>query len=96
MEFVLPSHQVPPTQITSRIELGHDDNNGIVHIETAAVPPLTTPLFLLFSIDVSGSMSMRYGDAKSSLEYVKMTMNNIIQYLVTLPVEVYVCIQVLG
>ena len=64
---------------------------GVLTLKIAKTGITNKPLFILFTIDKTGSMNQSSGKKKyTKLDYVKQTFKNMINYLATLDVNVYI------
>jgi hypothetical protein len=67
---------------------------GIFTVKMNKTEISTVPLFILFTIDKTGSMCEWTGNTRSSkMDYVKQTFRNMICYLVKQDLEIYICVQ---
>uniref|UniRef100_A0A6C0JHN5 VWFA domain-containing protein n=1 Tax=viral metagenome TaxID=1070528 RepID=A0A6C0JHN5_9ZZZZ len=67
---------------------------GIFTVKMEKTDISTIPLFILFTIDKTGSMCEWNGDNRSSkMDYVKQTFRNMISYLAKQDLEIYICVQ---
>ena len=62
-----------------------DSNFGLLNLEFSKTDVTKTPTFILFSVDVTGSML-----ENGKMEYVKQTFKNIIEFIAKQSAEVYV------
>jgi hypothetical protein len=62
-----------------------DSNFGLLNLEFSKTGVTKTPTFILFSVDVTGSML-----ENGKMEYVKQTFKNIIEFIAKQSAEVYV------
>jgi hypothetical protein len=78
------------THTVSRMDNG--EYFGVLKINMGETKITTCPLFLLFTIDITGSMQSPAGfySASTKLDYVKQTFHSMIHYLSTQPAEIYI------
>lgn len=70
-----------------------DEKFGIFTIKMKKTEMTDVPLFILFTIDKTGSMC-EFGNTRSSkMDYVKQTFRNMINYLSKQDMEIYICVQ---
>ena len=68
-----------------------DEHFGVLTIKMAKTDITKKPLFILFTIDKTGSMNQSGGKKNyTKLDYVKQTFKNMVNYLATLDVNVYI------
>jgi hypothetical protein len=63
---------------------------GILKIKMDKVKITRRPLFILFSIDVTGSMGEYVNERSTKLDYVKQTFKNMLAYLAELEIDIYI------
>jgi hypothetical protein len=72
--------------------IGNNEHFGILKIKMAKTNITTIPLFILFTIDNTGSMGERDGNKQIKMDYVKQTFRNMMRYLSTLDVSIFICV----
>jgi hypothetical protein len=74
------------------ISVDQDEFFGILKIKIAETEVTTTPIFILFTIDNTGSMQSNSGNFNrhSKMDYVKQTFKNMIHYLSNQSVDIYI------
>jgi Mg-chelatase subunit ChlD len=65
---------------------------GIINIKIKSIPITRQPLFLLFTIDRTGSMNECDIKMIRKIDQVKQTFKNLIRYLSNQSVQVYICV----
>lgn len=65
-------------------------NFGILQLEMGEVPMTKQPIFIVFDVDMSGSMSEADKDGKSRMKHVHNTFENMIRFIASQDVEVYI------
>jgi hypothetical protein len=78
------------THTISRMDNG--EYFSVLKINMGETKITTRPLFLLFTIDITGSMQSPAGfySASTKLDYVKQTFHSMIHYLSAQPAEIYI------
>lgn len=69
-----------------------DSDFGIINIKLKSIPLTSQPLFLLFTIDRTGSMSECDRKMIRKIDQVKQTFKNLIHYLSNQAIQVYICV----
>jgi len=70
--------------------LGEDEQFGILKIKMNKVKMTTKPLFLLFTIDKTGSMAERASGNTTKMDFVKQTFSSMLTYLSSIDVDIYI------
>ena len=65
---------------------------GIINIKLKSIPLTRQPIFLLFTIDRTGSMNECDIKMIRKIDQVKQTFKNLIRYLSNQPIQVYICV----
>jgi len=65
---------------------------GIINIKLKSIPITQQPIFLLFTIDRTGSMNECDRKMIRKIDQVKQTFKNLIRYLSNQPIQVYICV----
>ena len=82
----LNTHPLLPVNPT-----GSDDETfGILVLEMNEVNITTRPLFILFTLDTTGSMSEYVTHSTTKIQYAVQTLKSIVKYLSTLEVDIYI------
>jgi hypothetical protein len=63
---------------------------GVLVLETEKVNITNRPIFILFTIDATGSMSEYVSSNTTKIQYAVQTMKSIIKYLSTLEIDAYI------
>ena len=66
------------------------DTFGVLVVDVNEVPVTESPIFILFTVDSTGSMSDYVSANTTKMQYVIQTLKSIVKYLSTQPTEVYV------
>lgn len=66
------------------------DRFGILKIKMNKVCMTNTPLFLLFTIDITGSMGENVNYGSTKLDYVKQTFKSMLMYLSRIDIDIYI------
>lgn len=66
---------------------------GVLNVKMAKVEITKQPLFLLFTVDKTGSMSERTNDDSTKLDHVIQTFKSMMNYLAKQDAPIYVCLQ---
>jgi uncharacterized protein YegL len=74
--------------------LSDNDRFGILRIKMKKVKLTKKPLFLLFTIDKTGSMNEIVKLTTSKLDYVKQTFRSMLSYLAEIDVDIYIEVSV--
>lgn len=67
-----------------------NDTFGVLVVDVNEVPVTESPIFILFTVDSTGSMSDYVSSNTTKMQYVIQTLKSIVKYLSTQPTEVYV------
>lgn len=65
-------------------------NFGILQLEMEEVPMTKQPIFIVFDVDMSGSMIETENGGKSRMQHVHNTFENMIRFIASQEVEVYI------
>ena len=66
------------------------DRFGILKIKMNKVCMTNTPMFLLFTIDITGSMGENVNYGTTKLDYVKQTFKSMLTYLSSIDLDIYI------
>lgn len=66
---------------------------GILQIEANEVPLIKDPIFIVFNVDMSGSMSDRGKDGKTRMHHVQSTFENMIRFIASQDINVNICVE---
>jgi uncharacterized protein YegL len=87
-QFIALPHNVQSKPV---IKVTDDDETfGIIKLKMKKTKITKTPLFMLFTIDVTGSMSEVVFKSTSKMDFLKQTFINMIRYLAKQEIEVYI------
>jgi uncharacterized protein YegL len=87
-QFIALPHNVQSEPV---IKVTDDDETfGIIKLKMKKTKITKTPLFMLFTIDVTGSMSEIVFKSTSKMDFLKQTFINMIRYLAKQEIEVYI------
>jgi hypothetical protein len=70
--------------------LGEGEQFGILKIKMKKVKMTTKSLFLLFTIDKTGSMAERASGNTTKMDFVKQTFSSMLTYLSSIDVDIYI------
>lgn len=65
---------------------------GIINIKLKSIPITQQPIFLLFTIDRTGSMNECNRKMIRKIDQVKQTFKNVLRYLSSQAIQVYICV----
>jgi hypothetical protein len=86
-DIIIHDHSVGVPFPESLVECEHF---GIIKIKMNKVKMTTKPLFLLFTIDTTGSMNETTKGKSTKMDYVKQTFTSMLTYLSNIDVEIYI------
>jgi uncharacterized protein YegL len=87
-QFIAIPHNIE-TPLNIKV-IDDDETFGIIKLNMKKTKIIKKPLFILFTIDITGSMSEKVYNNTSKLDFVKQTFVNMIRYLAKQEIEIYI------
>jgi len=87
-QFIAIPHNIQTEPVIKVTDEG--ETFGIIELKMKKTKITKTPLFLLFTVDVTGSMSEIVFKTTSKMDFLKQTFINMIRYLAKQEIEVYI------
>jgi len=78
------------TELPVQVTCDDSETFGILMIETNPVKITTRPVFILFTLDATGSMNEYYTSNNSKLHYAVQTLKSIMNYLVNIDADILI------